>query len=317
MTTPQPARQSNSAMVNILIGIVVVVLSVMAAYQKHISQIEQFSPTDFVELDKYVWTSHEFISQSEILHILNMIKENGGWEASPTGDNDWLVPTNINKLSDKFNKDLVIKNIELRVANWTGITPHLHEDMLSIARILPKKNGNLIRGGNYFPYGLHHETDTRPHRTKTIIMYMVQPEAGGRTAFPLLGKQSPDSQNLLSDISSQLNGFEKGYSRHVSFDPKLDHPYNTHFEKTCKGTAGISIVPSSGSALLFSSAFGLNPQGSEYIYNQHAWHCGCNVQEGEKIIMTKFKETPMRERPTHSSKMNNKQYRPWVPVEGL
>ena len=79
-----------------------------------------------------------------------------------------------------------------------------HEDIMSIARITTRKNENkgqspgqthrrhsaegseeggrtgkrkrkrkLPRGGWYPPFGLHHETDTRPHRVRTVLMYLT------------------------------------------------------------------------------------------------------------------------------------------------
>eukprot|EP01060_Flectonema_neradi_P014454 TRINITY_DN21126_c0_g1_i1.p1 TRINITY_DN21126_c0_g1~~TRINITY_DN21126_c0_g1_i1.p1 ORF type:complete len:325 (+),score=53.20 TRINITY_DN21126_c0_g1_i1:81-1055(+) len=309
---PQEATGQHQRSMLLMATAVVVVLVAIAARNQFDDEKDIFVPADFTAVEEHVLTSPNFIQKHEIEHVLRLISENGGWEASRTGNGDWLVPKNQKKLASKFNQDPIIRDIELRVANYTGIQPHPHEDMLNVARILPRKEGGKIRGGYYFPHGLHHETDTRPHRSKTIIMYLKQPTSGGRTAFPLLGKRTRGAEDLEQDLQSQFSYHENHYSRHVSFDPTLDHPYNTHFEKTCRGQSAVSIEPKAGTAVMFHSSFGLNPKGDEYLYNLPAWHCGCNVLEGEKIIMTKFKEVPMNKRPRRSANMNDGQYIPWV-----
>jgi hypothetical protein len=40
------------------------------------------------------------------------------------------------------------------------------------------------------PFGLHHETDTRPNRARTVLVYLEAPKRGGRTVFPLCGQPS-------------------------------------------------------------------------------------------------------------------------------
>ena len=77
------------------------------------------------------------------------------------------------------------------------LPPFFFEDIMSIARITTRKNKGqspgqthraegseeggrtgkrkrkLPRGGWYPPFGLHHETDTRPHRVRTVLMYLT------------------------------------------------------------------------------------------------------------------------------------------------
>lgn len=66
-----------------------------------------------------------------------------------------------------------------RIADATGIPVHPDEDLLSFARI--RSRDNNIRHGNYPPFGLHHESDTRPNRARTVLIYLEAPHHGGRT----------------------------------------------------------------------------------------------------------------------------------------
>jgi hypothetical protein len=52
--------------------------------------------------------------------------------------------------------------MEDRIAAVTGIPIHPDEDIISLARITGR--GNTPRGGHFAPFGLHHESDTRPNR---------------------------------------------------------------------------------------------------------------------------------------------------------
>lgn len=54
--------------------------------------------------------------------------------------------------------------------------------MLSFARI--RSRGKDIRGGHFPPFGLHHESDTRPNRARTILVYLDAATSGGRTVGP-------------------------------------------------------------------------------------------------------------------------------------
>merc|ERR1719198_984640 len=85
-----------------------------------------------------------------------------------------------------MRSDPVIDRIEERIAAATSIPVHPDEDMVSFARIRDRST-STARGKHFPPFGLHHETDTRPHRLKTVLVYLKEPLEGGRTIFPLLG----------------------------------------------------------------------------------------------------------------------------------
>ena len=103
------------------------------------------------------------------------------WRAQ--GGAGFLAPASSSRFKEAARSDPIIARLEARIANATGIAPHAHEDLVSFARI--RTRGNDIKQGYYAPFGLHHETDGRPYRAKTILLYLQAPKEGGRTIFPL------------------------------------------------------------------------------------------------------------------------------------
>lgn len=92
--------------------------------------------------------------------------------------------------------------------------------MLSIARMTPLPGGSeLPFGGHVIPWGLHHETDTRPYRARTVIVYLSTVQNGGHTVFPLCGSRSDvpqvsDLQTALAKgLHSQFGGEERRFGR--------------------------------------------------------------------------------------------------------
>ena len=136
-----------------------------------------------------------FLSNAEIMHVMGVVERTGGWAASPTGGKQFLVPAGIHTgtFLPALDSDDVITRIEERIAHHTGTPRHPHEDRLSLAMIKPR--GQSPHGGFFFPFGLHHDSDTRPNRVRTAIVYLTTPEKGGRTAFPICGPQH-DSEAL-------------------------------------------------------------------------------------------------------------------------
>lgn len=64
----------------------------------------------------------------------------------------------------------------------TGVPVHEHEDAVSVSRITRRPQDVGTRGGYFPPFGLHHETDTRPHRIRTVLVYLTHVEDGGAPA---------------------------------------------------------------------------------------------------------------------------------------
>ena len=190
--------------------------------------------------------------------------------------------------------------LEARIANATGIAPHAEEDMLSVAKI--RSRGNKVRGGYYTPFGLHHETDGRPYRAVTILLYLKAPKEGGRTVFPLCSPPAAAADpatpsgrrhaEFAEALESMWGGEPQRYARQAAIDPEVsgEHPFMDLLEAACRGEYGVSVAPVAGMALRFEHIL---PDGS---YNNATWHDGCNVVAGSKVILQKFKELPRERR---------------------
>eukprot|EP00966_Prymnesium_polylepis_P232365 5374212-Prymnesium_polylepis.1 len=208
--------------------------------------------------------------------------------------------------------DPVVQRIEARIAEHTGVPVHPHEDILSVARITSE--GHSPRDGHFPTFGLHHDSDTRPARIWTVIVYLQLPASGGRTIFPLRGvggrhhgaaQQHERHRTFKSQLMQHFGGRQQGYGRQVSFDRHTEHPFMDLLEEACRGEYGAFFMPErAGGALMFESAKrgGRGP-------NRLTWHAGCNVLDGDKIILQKFKEQLWEERRDHS---HHVEYRPVV-----
>ena len=143
------------------------------------------APFEWVDEAARISVAKAFVSKAERDHILALIQDDGGgWAPSSTGGAGFMAPASSTRFKAAVRRDPVISRLEARIANATGIAPHPLEDMLSVARI--KTRGNTMHAGHYTPFGLHHETDGRPYRAKTILLYLQSPKGGGRTIFPLV-----------------------------------------------------------------------------------------------------------------------------------
>ena len=288
--------------------VLVAALSLAACYvllnqtgTKSLPEPPSSEDTRFEPIGGGVSLSKKFMSRQEVLYLRSLIDGKlGGWHASPTGGEAFAAPriTEVRHLI--MQKDPVIRRLEQRIASATGIPIHSDEDMVSFARIRNRAKSSA-RGGFFLPFGLHLETDTRPHRSKTVLIFLHPPREGGRTVFPLLtplnstGKLPPEQQlqreSLVKQLATQFGGPPE-YARHAATPPaESKHPLMDLLEDACRGTFGLSVEPEAGAALMWSHLIDESDD-----WDQTRWHDGCNVIQGTKIILQKFKEVPRKER---------------------
>lgn len=257
--------------------------------------------------------SEHFLAEAEIRHLLGLINGTGGWEDSPTGGPTYQVPRGMRTggFGAAVAIDPVVRQIEERIAAATGIPIHPDEDMISFAKILPR--GNQLRNGHYVPFGLHHDTDTKPNRAKTVLVYLTDTGSGGRTIFPLCGDRWPvvttvSKTDFADALGNVWTGKEAGYTRQASFDVNLQHPFNDVLASACKGEIGLSVTPKAATAIMFDSVDGAGQP------ERATWHAGCNVQHGTKLILQKFKETPLAKRELEQAYFSMAQTTPYRPM---
>ena len=182
------------------------------------------APFEWVDEAARISIAKAFVSKAERDYILDLVQHQaGGWAPSATGGAGFMAPASSSRFKAAVRRDPVIARLESRIANATGIAPHGLEDMLSAARI--RSRGNVLQDGHYTPFGLHHETDGRPYRAKTILIYLTAPKAGGRTIFPLvappadaldnttpMGQRHADFREALTSMWGEK---DKSYARQV------------------------------------------------------------------------------------------------------
>ena len=254
---------------------------------------------DFVPLDVdgNIHLCEHFLSYDEIDTLLELVDDTGGWEASPTGGEHFKVPNSDGTWKKRIQSSSIIETIEQRIAKVTEIPIHPHEDMLHIAKITT--HGTTPRFGHFPPFGLHHDTDTRPWRKRTLLVYLTTVPEGGRTIFPLstplktYGILDVKMGKFRPDLAKQLNDEAQGWNRQVTFPLESEHPYLDLIESSCRGEIGVTVQPVAGTAIMFDHI--VNDDSSHP--NVNMWHAGCNVLgNDEKILLQKFKEKKIHRR---------------------
>ena len=276
---------------------------------------DDFEPLD---MDGNIHICENFLSYDEIDILLDLVDESGGWKSSPTGGENFLIPhsngnTNKNKNKNKntFQQNVrsssVVRTIEERIAQATGIPIHPDEDMVHLANI--KTHGDTPRHGNYPPFGLHHDTDTRPWRKTTVLVYLTTVLEGGRTIFPLsvpldkTGIIDVKMGRFQKDLQKQLHNEDQQWQRQVTFPLDSTHPYMDLIEASCHGEIGVTVQPIAGRAIMFHHLV----DNDSSMPNVKMWHAGCNVvgNDEEKILLQKFKEKKVHQRDDVTVQLNS------------
>mmetsp|Transcript_25114 Transcript_25114/g.63685 ORF Transcript_25114/g.63685 Transcript_25114/m.63685 type:complete len:368 (-) Transcript_25114:544-1647(-) len=184
---------------------------------------------------------HNFLSDAECAHIIKLAAPQMK-RSTVVGSHNEGVVDDIRTSAGTFlqrNQDAVISAIEQRLAVWTQLPPSHQEDM------------QVLRYGPTNKYGAHLDG---LERVATVLMYLVPPEEGGETAFPVSGEW---------------------------IDPAMGEPTQGAFSDCAKGH--VAYKPKRGDALMF---YDVTPSYREADSNSQ--HTGCPVVKGVKWNAVKW-----------------------------
>ena len=68
-----------------------------------------------------IQVSRQFLDDTEVEHVLSLLRESGGWAPSATGGPSYQVPRRPDRWRALLQRDPVIARIERRIANVTGV----------------------------------------------------------------------------------------------------------------------------------------------------------------------------------------------------
>ncbi|KAG1658827.1 hypothetical protein FOA52_008252 [Chlamydomonas sp. UWO 241] len=196
-------------------------------------QVLAWSPRAFVY--------HNFLSKAEVKHILQLAAPQMK-RSTVVGANNTGVVDSIRTSAGTFlmrNQDEVIKRVEQRLALWVQLPASHQEDM------------QVLRYAATNKYGAHMDG---LDRVMSVLIYLVEPESGGETAFP-------NSKEWLH--------------------PEMGEPTQGEFSDCAKGH--VAYKPKSGDALMF---YDLKPDYKKG--DGMAMHTGCPVVEGVKWNAVKW-----------------------------
>ena len=253
-----------------------------------------------LDVDGLVYYLPSFLNESEITHLLEIAKSDGRFHRTVYHSVEFFRPW-------EPRSDEVTRAIEARIGEVTGIQAHEGDSPLRIAVNRPWTHATADEDGDSQALqNLHHDTNERPRRVATVLMYLSGGDEddqegrslveGGETLLPCV-KPRGSAGSVNTDLCERLRrGFESG-------ERFLSPPRGIHsgrcFDETaaavasdlCKAptASGLRIAPKRGAAVLFLSA---SPEADGGIL-WNMWHGGCRVQRGEKWTMQQFKELPI------------------------
>ncbi|GAX79135.1 hypothetical protein CEUSTIGMA_g6575.t1 [Chlamydomonas eustigma] len=184
---------------------------------------------------------HNFLSRDEVRHILNLASIQMK-RSMVVGPNDTGVVDDIRTSAGTFlmrNQDSVITAIEQRLALWSHLPASFQEDM------------QVLRYGPTNKYGPHLDG---LGRVMSVLIYLVEPEEGGETAFP------------------ESNGW---------LHPELGEATQGPFSPCAQGH--VALKPKTGDALMF---YDLKPNYKDA--DDDSTHTGCPVIKGVKWNAVKW-----------------------------
>lgn len=182
-----------------------------------------------------------------------------------------------------------LESIYARIDAVCGVTRHDGEQCPRVHHYTAHPSRSAGTLGGRLPMGLHLDSNGRPHRYATAIVYLttVPPAGDGATVFPCVG----DEDTLLT----AGNTLAQGGTEHTSNLADEDHlPLARRLTDAADRGLGLSVRPEAGKLCVFFTRTGSG------LVDATSWHGGAGVtsqapSEG-KWILQFFKEIPAAQR---------------------
>lgn len=179
--------------------------------------------------------------------------------------------------------DRLVHEVERRVGDLVGCPAHKNDGGVKLSYTHYGQQGGDPRRA---PDGSHLDTNKRPHRFVTVLIYLNDVHHGGETVFPLAGC-SPALLGAATDLA------EAGM-HHTQDAPKSNRLkvcaglVDRHAEDAAAGKCGAKVAPRKGTACVF---YGINPAGA---VEPASFHFGATLTKpcAGKWTIQYFKELP-------------------------
>lgn len=182
----------------------------------------------------------------------------------------------------------VMESIYERIDAVCGVARHCDEQPPRVHHYAPRASGIAGEQKGRMPMGLHVDSNGRPHRFVTAIVYLtdVPPPGDGATVFPCARDEA------VAKVGEEML---RGGTQHSVNLADLDHkPLAAALTEAAEKDRGVSVAPEVGKLAVF---FTRNGDGS---VDGTSWHGGARVAgsaRGEgKWILQFFKEIPRQDR---------------------
>mmetsp|Transcript_12484 Transcript_12484/g.25361 ORF Transcript_12484/g.25361 Transcript_12484/m.25361 type:complete len:374 (-) Transcript_12484:14-1135(-) len=237
---------------------------------------------EFLSEAPLIFVCHDFLGAADCADVVKVAMEHG---IRRTGMGDYEVKYDMSPhplLDDALDlkSRRLLESIYERVDAACGLARHKDEQVPRV-HFYPARE--LDHTGR-MPAGLHLDSNGRPFRYVTAILYLTSvPQAGdGATVFPCVGTKA------ISEAGEELL---RGGTQHSGNLADPDHkPLAQELIKAAEDFSGLSVFPELGKLAIFFTRL------ADGEIDSSSWHGGARVARagpgGGKWILQFFKEVP-------------------------